>query len=106
MNEWLLILLMALVTFVPRYLPFALAGKVKLSPTLERALSFVPAAVLTAIIAQSTLVRGGELDVSWYNYHAWSALAAFIVAVLTRKLFLTIGVGLSCFVLLKLIFGT
>ena len=101
MNDWLLIALMALVTFVPRYLPFALAGKVKLPAALERGLDFVPVAVLTAIIAQTTLVRGGELALGWDNLHALAALAAFATALITRHLFLTIVVGLAVFGLLK-----
>ena len=76
MNDWLLIALMALVTFVPRYLPFALAGRVKLPAVLERGLDFVPVAVLTAIIAQTTLIRGGEFDLTIGNLHAIAAAAA------------------------------
>jgi branched-subunit amino acid transport protein len=104
-HEWLLITCMALVTYLPRYLPFALAGKVKLPATLERALDFVPIAVLTAIVAQSSLVRGGTIDFSLGNFHALAALAAFVAAVLTRKLFLTIATGLVCFGLLRLLVG-
>jgi branched-subunit amino acid transport protein len=102
-NEWLLIAFMALVTYLPRYLPFAFAGKIKLPETLERALDFVPIAVLTAIVAQASLLRSGELDISLGNFHALAALAAFLVAVLTRKLFLTIAAGLLCFLLLRLL---
>lgn len=103
MDEWLLIALMALVTFLPRYLPFAFAGKAKLPLTLERALDFVPIAVLTAIVAQASLIRAGEMDFSLGNFHALAALAAFLVAMVTRKLFLTIAAGLLCFLLLKLL---
>ena len=103
MNEWVLIALMALVTYVPRYLPFGLAGKVAIPALLERALNFVPVAVLSAIVAQAAMFRGGEFDVSWHNYHALSALAAFVVAVLTRHLFMTIGAGLICFVVLRVL---
>lgn len=103
MNDWLLIALMALVTFLPRYLPFALAGRVKLPSALERGLDFVPVAVLTAIIAQTTLIRGGEFDLTISNLHAIAATAAFITALVTRHLFLTIAVGLLVFGLLKLL---
>ena len=101
MNDYLLIALMALVTYIPRYLPFALAGRLRLPGTLEQALDFVPIAVLTAIIAQSSLVRGGELDVSLANLHALAAIAAFGAALLWRKLFVTIAVGLLCFTVLR-----
>jgi len=105
MYEWLLIALMALVTYLPRYLPMGLAGKVVLPPLLVRALDFVPIAVLTAIIAQVAMVHDGQLDFSLGNFHALAALAAFIAAVLTRQLFVTIAVGLVCFGLLRAGFG-
>lgn len=103
MNLWLLILLMALVTYLPRYLPMALAGRVRLPPTLEQALDFVPIAVLTAIVAQTALVRDGAVDLSPANLHALAALAAFVAALLWRRLFVTIAVGLVCFAGLKLL---
>ena len=103
MNEWMLIFLMAAVTYLPRYLPFALAGRIRLPHTLERALDYVPIAVLTAIIAQAAMIRQGEVDFSLANYHALSALAAFAAALIWRKLFLTIAVGLVCFAALRLI---
>lgn len=103
MSEWLLIGLMALVTYVPRYLPFAFAGKMRLPGTLEQALDFVPIAVLTAIIAQSAMVRGGELDIGLTNLHAMAAVAAFVAALLWRRLFVTITVGLLCFLALRVI---
>ena len=80
MDEWLLIYLMAAVTYLPRYLPMALAGRLRLAPALERALDYVPIAVLTAIIAQTAIIRGGEPDISLGNYHAVAALAAFVPA--------------------------
>jgi len=104
MDEWLLITLMALVTYLPRYLPWAVAGRVRLPDTLERALEFVPIAVLSAIIAQASLVRDGVLDLSIGNHHAIAALVAFLVALLTRHLFVTIVSGLACFTLLSYLF--
>ena len=103
MNEWLLIALMALVTYLPRALPLAFAGRVRLPAALERGLEFVPIAVLTAIIAQTALVRDGALDLSLQNHHALAASVAFAVALLTRHLFLTIVAGLACFALLGML---
>jgi len=104
-NDWLLIALMALVTYLPRYLPMALAGRLQLTPLLARGLDFVPIAVLTAIVAQAALVRQGRLDLSLDNFHALAAGAAFVAAVATGRLFVTIAVGLACFALLRVIFG-
>jgi branched-subunit amino acid transport protein len=63
----------------------------------------VPIAVLTAIVAQTALVRDGSIDLSLGNHHAIATLAAFVVAVWTRHLFATIGVGLLVFALLRIL---
>ncbi len=81
----------------------AVAGRLRLAPALERALDYVPIAVLTAIIAQTAFIRGGEPDISLGNYHAVAALAAFIAALVWRSLFVSIAVGLACFALLRLL---
>ena len=101
MTEWMLVLGMAVLTFIPRYLPFALAGKVTIPSWLSQALSFVPIAVLTIIIVQSTLIRDQQLSLTLHNYHLMAAIVAFIVAIITRHLFLTIIVGLLSFALMK-----
>ena len=100
MTEWILILGMAVLTFLPRYIPFALAGKVNIPTWLSRALNFVPIAVLSSIIIQSTLIRNGELSFSLDNYHLIAAIAAFVTAVVSRHMFFSIGVGLTVFGLL------
>lgn len=105
MHEWWLIFWMAVVTFGPRYIPFALAGRLKIPDSLEQALGFVPIAVLTAIIAQTALLRDGDLDLSWQNHHAMATLASFLVAVVTRHLVATIAAGLTVFLVLRVFTG-
>ena len=105
MSNSLFIVGMVALTFIPRYIPFLLAGKIALPQWAKRALHYVPIAVLTAIIAQVAMVHDGQLDFSLGNFHALAALAAFIAAVLTRQLFVTIAVGLVCFGLLRAGFG-
>jgi len=86
MSDWLLIAGMAVLTFGPRYLPFGLAGRVELPPLLSRALGFVPIAVLSAIIVQSSLIRDGVMRLDVANHHAWALLFSFVVARITRSL--------------------
>ena len=104
MQEWLLIGGMAVLTFGPRYLPFALAGRLKIPPLVNSALSYVPIAVLTAIIAQASLMRDGELALSLANHHLVAAIVAVVAAVLTRHLLLTVVVGLVAFGLARWLF--
>ena len=103
MNSWLLIAGMALLTFLPRYLPLGLAGKVALPAWLQRALEFVPIAVLTAIVAQTALVPQGVVDLSWHNHRWMAALSAGLAAYLSRNLFVTVLVGLASFALMGLL---
>ncbi len=94
MSEWLLIVGMMALTFLPRYLPIAMAGKFRIPPLLGRALEFVPIAVLTAIIAQTSLVHDGKLDIALSNPHLYALIAAVITAWITKHTFKTILVGL------------
>lgn len=94
MNEWLLIIGMMALTFIPRYLPIAMAGKFRIPPLLGRALEFVPIAVLTAIIAQTSLVHDGKLDIAFSNPYLYALIAAVITAWVTKHTFKTILVGL------------
>ncbi|WP_428242093.1 AzlD domain-containing protein [Gynuella sp.] len=94
MYEVLLIAGMMALTFGPRYLPFALAGRIQLPPLVTQALEFVPVAVLTAIIIQATLYRDGILAINLENHYLVAALCAFATSLLTKHMFLTILVGL------------
>ncbi|RVU86102.1 AzlD domain-containing protein [Leucothrix sargassi] len=101
MSYWILILGMAILTFLPRYLPFALAGRTTIPTWLEKALHFVPTAVLTCIIVKATLVQNGEVALSLENDYLIAAIAAFVTSLLTRNLLLTVTIGLLCFGVLK-----
>jgi len=104
MDEWMLITGMVVATFIPRYLPFGLAGRINISPLVVRALNFVPIAVLSAIVTQATLMRGGDLSITLDNHHLIAAIVAFLVAYITQHLFMTILFGLMAFGLAKWLF--
>ena len=94
MNEWLLIIGMMFVTFMPRYLPLVLAGRFRIHPLLRRALEFVPIAVLTAIISQASLIHDGQLDLAFDNAYIYALVAAILTAWVTKHTFITILIGL------------
>lgn len=103
MNDyWWLIVAMTVLTFLPRYIPLALAGKIHIPPLLVQALEFVPIAVLTAIIVQATMVREGEVLVSTENHYLIASVLAFVTALVSRHLMLTIVVGLVTFSICRL----
>ena len=104
MSEWFMILSMSVLTFTPRYLPFALAGKVKIPPIIEKALTFVPTAVLTSIITQSTIIRDGEIAFNLGNHHLIAILAACLTALIFKRLFVIVLLGMFAFLISKWLF--
>jgi branched-subunit amino acid transport protein len=101
MNEILLITTMAVVTFVPRLLPFALASRLRLPKSMQQALSYVPIAILSVIIAQSVFYRNSVLALHIDNLFLWSSLVAFITSLIQKRLFVTILMGLFSYSILK-----
>jgi len=97
-DEALLIAGMALVTFATRYTMIALLNRISIPTGLLRALRYVPAAVLTALIAPALVMpRGETLDLTWHNPHLVAGLTAILVAWRTRHLLLTIVAGMGTF---------
>lgn len=96
-NDILLLLGMMAVTFLPRYIPIAFANKLRLPDMLTRALHYVPIAVLTVIILQTSVFKGGELNLTINNPFIWATLAAAITARVQSRMLLTIIVGMLVF---------
>ncbi|MBC3767153.1 AzlD domain-containing protein [Neptunicella marina] len=94
MNNGWIIVGMVIVTFIPRYLPLAMANRVHLSPTLIKALSYVPIAVLTVIISQTVFYQHGQLNTQWNNPYLLGALASAICAFMQPRLLISIVVGM------------
>lgn len=97
MNEALLIVGMAAVTFAVRYPVMAILGKVPLPNPLLRALRYVPPAVLTAIIVPAALMPSGELQLNINNAYLVAGVVAVLVSWRTKNLLLTIIVGMAAF---------
>lgn len=94
--SWLPVFLAAgLVTFATRLSFIALLGKVEVPPLLTRALRFVPASVLSAIIFPELLVRDGAVDLSTGNLRLLAGGLAVVVALKTRSVAWTIASGMA-----------
>jgi branched chain amino acid efflux pump len=94
-NEFLMIVGMVLVTFIPRYGVLALIGRIEMPRPLFRALKFVPPAVLSAIILPAMLLKDDQLDLSPHNSFLVAGIVAGLVAWRTRNLLLTIVIGMT-----------
>lgn len=104
MNIWLLIALMALVTFTIRYCLYARADKITLPARLERALKFSAPCVLTAIWLPAVLMPQGELALTPDNPYLVGAVIAVLVSFWKKSVLLTIVTGMVSFFLWKVIY--
>ena len=102
MNVWLLLIGMGLVTYAIRLSLIVLIGRVDVPPIIQRALRFVPPAVLSAIIFPELLRPGGTLDLSFGNVRLLAGVLAAGIAWRTKNVLLTIGVGMAALWVLQL----
>jgi len=101
MNLWITILGMGIVTFAIRLSFITLMGRIEAPLLVQRALRFVPPAVLSAIIFPELLMRNGRLDVSFGNLRLLAGALAALVAWRTKNVLLTIGVGMAALWILQ-----
>lgn len=95
LNEFLLILGMALVTFGVRYPVLVWVGQLRLPEGMQRALRFVPPAVLSAIIFPAVFYPDGvQLQLGLDNPRILAVILAGLVAWRSKNLLLTIIVGM------------
>lgn len=102
MNEFSLIIGMAIVTFIIRYPVLGVSARIKMAPEFIRVLSYVPPAVLTAIIAPAVLISTGDKIDVITNPRLIGAIAAFVVGIWRQNLLLTISVGMIVFFICQL----
>lgn len=106
MDQVLLILGMAAVTYLPRVLPLWLLSSRSLHPAFMRWLEMVPPAVLAALLAPSLFLRknasGQEaLFLAPDNHFLLAAFPTLLVAWLTKSFFGTVAAGMASVALLR-----
>jgi len=101
LDMWLMMGAAGLLTFLTRFSFIALLGRVNAPVWLTRLLSFVPPAVLTAIIVQGVLIQNGALIHSVANPKLLAAMIAGGVAWRTKNALLTIAVGMAALLILS-----
>ena len=103
MNLWIVIIIIGLLTFAIRLSFILLFGVVEVPPLLSRALRFVPAAVLSAIILPDLLLRDGNLAIGLGNDRLLAGAVAIGVAWRSKNVLLTIAAGMAVFIGLRFI---
>lgn len=98
---WVIIIGMALITFLLRFSFIALLDKITLPPVVERGLQYVPSAVLAALIVPALVYDDSGLNLSPLNPRLLAGLIAAVVAWRSRNILLTIAVGMAALWLLQ-----
>ena len=101
MNYICLVLAMGLVTYLPRMLPATLMAKRKIPNFFVKFLSFVPTAVLAALLFPGVLVVENRLNISISNSMLVAAVLTFPVAYKTKNMFGTVLLGMLIVILFK-----
>ena len=92
---------MILGTALPRALPMTILAERPMPDKARRWLSYVPAAILAALVAPDVLLRDGGLYLSAQNVFLVAAIPCVLVAARTKSLFITLALGMAIVALLR-----
>ncbi|MCM3112377.1 AzlD domain-containing protein [Lederbergia lenta] len=99
----IIILGCAVVTFIPRIIPFIVVRNLKLPVIVTKWLLFIPICIFTALIVDSIIMDGESL-----LSIDWKVLAAIIptlmIALWTKSLSVTVIVGIVCMATVRFLF--
>lgn len=100
LSTLLLILGCAVVTVIPRVLPFILIRNVNLPTVVQRWLSYIPVCLLTALIMQG-IVQHTEAGITIDVLSLLILIPTIGTALITKSLLLTVVVGVTSAALLR-----
>jgi len=98
---WLTIAGVSIGTYLLRLSFIELWKWLTVPPILMRALDYVPAAVLAALVMPALMRSGGAVDLSIDNLRLYAGLLAALVAWYSRNMLLTLAVGMAALWLLQ-----
>jgi branched-subunit amino acid transport protein len=100
---WVVIVGAAAVTFMLRVSFIVLLGRTGMPPSVERALRFVPAAVLTAFVIPLLIYENGAMQVSLGNERLLAGLIAALIAWRSGSVLFTLGGGMAALWVLQVV---
>jgi branched-subunit amino acid transport protein len=103
-QTWLIILVAGLLTYGIRLSFIALSGRWQPPRLFQRALRYVPPAVLSAIILPEMLFQDGQFITTPLHPRLLAGLLAILVAWRTRNTLLTIIAGMLALYLFQILF--
>ena len=105
MITWITIIAAGLLTYATRLSSIISYGRFEMPNQVERALRFVPVAVLTAIFFPELTYIQEELMLSFRNPRLLAGLLAIFVAWRTRNVMYTIVIGMLTLWILQFLFN-
>ncbi|MBU6952448.1 MULTISPECIES: AzlD domain-containing protein [unclassified Hahella] len=104
MDIYILIALIAVCAFLPRYLPWVVWAGKPLPPKVENILRMTPAAVIAALVAPAVVFVEKEVSLSLLTHpYFLASVATFALMLFTKRLILSSSLGVAVFVLLKML---
>lgn len=99
----LLMLGCALVTWLPRVIPFILVRNVELPDVVLKWLAYIPVCILSALVLESLFsAEGAFVTFDWLNLAAF--IPTMLIAVTTKSLSKTVVVGVLTMAILRFFF--
>lgn len=99
----LLIIGCALVTWIPRILPFVFVKNMKMPDVVLRWLAYIPVCILSALVIEGFFSKQQSfVVVDWLNVGAF--IPTLLVALLTKSLSKTVIAGVVTMAVLRLLF--
>lgn len=101
--EELIILIfgMAVVTYLPRFLPMYLLTRLEVPKLFILWLRYIPVAVLAALIVPGITTVERQVHLAWGNAYFLASIVAFLVAWRSKSMMLTVTVGMGVVLLLQ-----
>ncbi|WP_263080805.1 AzlD domain-containing protein [Endozoicomonas sp. Mp262] len=98
---WLLLGLMALITFSNRYALFSPRFKFSVGPKLQSLLKYTAPAVLTALWVPIVFIRNEQLDLQINNPYLIAGVVTIATSLLLKKPLVTVMLGITIFMVLS-----
>jgi branched-subunit amino acid transport protein len=102
---WAVIVGMAVLNYLVRFPPIAIVSRVELPRPVARWLSFVPIAVMGALVASEVLRPGGQWISPLTSPNIYAAVITALVFRYTRSFLGATVAGMAAFVVLSNLFG-
>jgi branched-subunit amino acid transport protein len=104
MKAWLVIMFGGLITFGIRFSFIYVFDRHEIPETIRRALRFVPAAVLSAIIFPELFIQANRFNMSFGNERLIAGLIAALVAWFSKNILLTLVSGMTALLVFQNVF--